>query len=66
MAEQLTALRPHLDPTVWRARFQRRLHQLDDIFAAYTAAEHDQARAAITDQHRSLAGDVLAGDWDLR
>ena len=66
MAEQLAALRPHLDPTVWRARFQRRLHQLDDIFAAYTAAEHDQARAAITGQHRSLAGDVLSGDWDLR
>jgi len=66
MAGQLTALRPHLDPTVWRARFQRRLHQLDDIFAAYTAAEHDQARAAITGQHRSLAGNVLAGDRDLR
>jgi hypothetical protein len=66
MAEQLTALRPHLDPAVWRARFQRRLQQLDDIFAAYTAAEHDQARAAITGQHRSLAADVLAGDWDLR
>ncbi len=66
MAEQIQALRPHLEPAAWQARYQPRLHQLNDILAAYTSGELDQARPAVTSGHLRLAGQVLAGDWDLR
>jgi hypothetical protein len=66
MAEQTQALRPHLDPAAWQARYQPRLHQLQDILTAHTTGELDQARSAVSTGHRRLAGQVLAGDWDLR
>jgi hypothetical protein len=66
MAEGITALRPHLDPALWRARHEPRLGQLQQILACYTTAEHDHARAEITEAQRALVGDILAGRWDLR
>lgn len=66
MADHITGLRPHLDPSLWLARYQPRLSQLQQILGCYTTAERDQARAAITSQQRSFITGVLAGEWDLR
>lgn len=66
MAGHLAALRPHLDPALWRARYGPRLGQLQQILGCYTAAERDQAREAITSQQRAFIADVVAGHWDLR
>ena len=66
MADHLAGLRPHLDPALWQARYGPRLGQLQQILSCYTAAERDQARAAITSQQRSFIADVVSGQWDLR
>lgn len=66
MTDHLAALRPHLVPALWQARYGPRLGQLQQILGCYTAAERDQARAAITSQQRSFIADVVAGHWDLR
>ena len=66
MAGHLAALRPHLDPALWQARYGPRLGQLHQILGCYTAAERDQARAAVTSQQRAFVADVVAGQWDLR
>jgi hypothetical protein len=66
MADRIRALRPHLDPQAWQARYQPRLHQLEDILANYTAAEHAQARKAATHADSALVEDIVGGKWDLR
>lgn len=66
MADRIRALEPHLDSQTWRARYQARLHQLEDILANYTAAEHAQARKAATQAHSGLVEDIVGGKWDLR
>jgi hypothetical protein len=66
MAGHLQDLRPHLEPVMWQARYEPRLVQLQQILAAYTQAERDQAGAAVTPQQRDLVRDVLAGGWDLQ
>ena len=35
-ADRIAALRPHLDPAVWQARYQQPLRRLGDIVDAYT------------------------------
>jgi len=66
MADRLSGLAAHLDPPLWRARYQPRLGQLEEIMGQHTAAEQTKARQAITEEHRALVDDVLAGRWDLR
>jgi hypothetical protein len=66
MADQLSGLTAHLDPRLWRARYQPRLGQLEEIMGQHTAAEQAKARQEITEEHRGLVHDVLAGRWDLR
>jgi hypothetical protein len=65
-AEHIAALRPHLSPAVWDARFQPRLDQLEEIVNTYTAAERGLARRQVTAQLRQMTGELLDGHWDLR
>jgi hypothetical protein len=65
-ADRIAALRPHVDPRTWRVRYEPLLQQLDDVIAAYPAAERDNARAAATDTHRQLVDNLLNGALDLR
>ena len=66
MADRLAGLAAHLDPPLWRTRYQPRLEQLAQILGCHTAAEQASARAAITPAHLALVDDMLAGRWDLR
>jgi len=66
MADRLSGLAAHLDPQLWQARYQPRLAQLEEITGQHTAAEQAKARQAITQEHRLLVDDVLAGRWELR
>lgn len=65
-ADQITALRPNMDPRAWQAKYAPALGCLDDILGHYTLAEHERARAAVTGQQRDLVGQLLDGRWDLR
>ena len=65
-ADHLAALRAHLDPPVWRARYATAFDQLTDILGHYTAAERDHARTTVTTGQRDLVNQVLDGRWDLR
>lgn len=65
-ADKIAALRPHLDPSVWQARWEPRLQQLAGITAAYTPAERQQARQAVTAGQQQMIDDLLGGRWDLR
>ncbi|MEX3104968.1 hypothetical protein ACSCBZ_21465 [Streptomyces niveiscabiei] len=64
--DRLSALRPHMDPAVWRVRFERPLDQLGDIIAHYNDAERAEARARMTDRDRRLAADLADGRMDLQ
>ena len=66
MADRLAGLAAHLDPQLWRARYQPRLDQLRHILGQHTAAERAKAAEAITAEHLALVDGVLAGRWDLR
>jgi hypothetical protein len=65
-AEHIAALRPHLSPAVWDARFRPRLDQLEEIVNTYTAAERELARRQVTAQLRQMISELLDGRWDLR
>lgn len=65
-ADQILALRPNMDPAVWRARYETPLAGLDDILGHYSGAERQQARTATTSQQRDLVRQLLDGRWDLR
>lgn len=65
-ADKIAALRPHLDPALWQARWEPRLQQLAGIAAAYTPAEREQARQAVTARQQQMIDDLLEGRWDLR
>jgi hypothetical protein len=64
--DALHAMRPHLDPRLWSARYAPRLAQLHDITAAFHPAELADARAAITTEHHRRVSELLEGRWDLR
>lgn len=64
--ERLSALRPHMDPSVWQVHFERPLEQLGDIIAHYNDAERAEARARMTGRDRQLAADLADGRMDLR
>jgi hypothetical protein len=66
VADRMAALRPHLDPAVWAARYGPRLGQLAGIIGAYTAAEQEQARRALDERQRRLVDDLMGGRLDLR
>ena len=66
MADRLAVLGAHLDPQLWRVRYQPRLGQLQEIMGQHTAAEQAAARETITDGHYAAVDAVLAGRWDLR
>lgn len=65
-ADKIAVLRPRLDPAIWQARWEPRLQQLAAITAAYTPAEREQARQAITARQQQMIDDLLEGRWDLR
>lgn len=65
-ADKIAALRPNLDPVVWHARWEPRLQQLAGITAAYTPAERQRARQAVTAGQQQMIDDLLEGRWDLR
>jgi hypothetical protein len=65
-AEHVAALRPHLSPAIWEARFRPRLDQLEEIVNTYTPAERDHARRQVTVQLQHRIGELLDGRWDLR
>lgn len=64
--EHLTALRSNLDPPAWKARYDRRLTQLDEIVGHYTPAEREAARGAVTARERALVEQLVDGRWDVR
>jgi hypothetical protein len=65
-AEHIAALRPHLSPAIWEARFRPRLDQLEEIVNTYTPAERDRARGQVSTHLRQAVSEVLDGRWDLR
>jgi hypothetical protein len=66
MADRLAQLASHLDPQVFKARYEPRLSQLRQIIAQHTTAEQAKAAGAVTAEQLALVDDVLAGRWDLR
>ncbi|MFJ4582652.1 hypothetical protein [Streptomyces echinatus] len=64
--DQLGALRPHMDPAVWRVRFEHPLAQLADLIGHYNDADRDQARRQLTDQERQMVEELVDGRMDLR
>jgi hypothetical protein len=64
--DRIVALRAHVDPALWRARYEPRLAQLDDIVTAYPPAERERARQALTDTQQRMVDELLEGRWDLR
>jgi hypothetical protein len=64
--DRLLALRPNLDPSVWRVRYETPVHQLKDIVDHYTPAEQEDARRPLPPDQERLVGDLLAGRLDLR
>lgn len=64
-ADQIAALRPHLDPQMWTAKYAPVLDRLDDILGHYTSAEQARARTDVTGEQRRLVEQVLDGRWDL-
>lgn len=66
VADRMTQLRAHLDPAIWRVRYEPRLDQLAGIITAYTTAEQEQARQALDARQRQLADDLMDGRLDLR
>ncbi|MEU2248525.1 hypothetical protein [Streptomyces sp. NPDC019224] len=63
--EEMYALRPHLDPALWGARYEPRVQQLEEISRAFDPAERERAKDAITDGQRQLVRNLLEGRWDL-
>lgn len=66
LRDQLAALRPNLDPGVWRVRYEPRILQLDELISHYTAAEAEHARNKVTDSQRRMIADLINGRLDLR
>jgi hypothetical protein len=64
--DRIVALRPHLDPPVFQARFAVALAQLDDILDHYTSAEQARARATVTAGQQLLVDELFEGRLDLR
>lgn len=65
-ADRLAQLGAHLDPQVFKARYEPRLSQLRQIIAQHTMAEQAKAAESVTAEQLGLVDDVLAGRWDLR
>ncbi|MFJ6661333.1 hypothetical protein ACIQNG_34060 [Streptomyces sp. NPDC091377] len=66
LRDRLAALRSHMDPDVWRVRFERPLDQLCDVVSHYSTAEQEQARRNLTGPQRQLVDDLAMGRLDLR
>lgn len=64
--EEMYALRPHLDPALWGARYEPRVQQLEEITGAFDPTEQELAKGNITDDQRQLVRNLLEGRWDLR
>lgn len=64
--DQLGALRPHMDPAVWRVRFERPKEQLADLIGHYNDADREQARRQLTDRQRQMVEELVDGRMDLR
>ena len=64
--DRIAALRAHLDPAVWRARYQPAAGALCEIIGHYTPAEQARARGEVTSRQERLADELLAGRMDLR
>jgi hypothetical protein len=64
--DRLLALRPNLDPSVWRVRYEPPVHQLKAIVDYYTPAEQADARRSLIPHQERLVDDLLAGRLDLR
>lgn len=66
LRDRMAALRLHMDPDVWRVRFERPLDQLRDIVGHYNAVEQEQALQDLTGAQRQLVDDLILGRLDLR
>ncbi|MFC7915988.1 hypothetical protein [Streptomyces sp. NPDC057386] len=64
--DRLLALRPNLDPHLWRVRYETTVHQLRDIIDHYTPAEQTDARGPLPPHQERLVSDLLTGRLDLR
>jgi hypothetical protein len=64
--DRIAALRAHLDPAVWRVRYQPAAGALGEIVGHYTPAEQARARGEVTLRQGRLADELLAGRMDLR
>lgn len=64
--DRLLALRPHVEPAGWHARYGEAVAQLQDILSTYTASELRKARADLSDRQADLVDDLLNGRMDLR
>jgi hypothetical protein len=64
--DRIAALGAHLDPAVWRARYQLAAGALGEIIGHYTPAEQARARGGVTSRQEHLADELLAGRMDLR
>jgi len=64
--DRLAVSRAHLDPAVWRVRYQSAVGALGEIIGHYTPAEQARARSEVTSRQEHLADELLAGRMDLR
>ncbi|WP_053606957.1 hypothetical protein [Streptomyces sp. MMG1522] len=64
--DRLLALRPNIDPNVWRVRYETTVHQLQDIIDHYTTAEQASARESLLPSQERLVGALITGRLDLR
>ncbi|MFD9219999.1 hypothetical protein ACFWDI_08210 [Streptomyces sp. NPDC060064] len=66
LRDRIAALRLHMDPDVWRVRFEQPLDQLRDIVGHYNTVEQEQALHDLTSAQRQLVDDLVYGRLDLR
>ncbi len=64
--DRLLALRPNLDPALWRVRYQVPVRQLEDILSHYPPAEQEAARRSLSTDQDRLVSDLLNGRLDLK
>jgi hypothetical protein len=62
--DELRARREQLPTGQWAIDFAGRVAQLEDVINEFEPAQLAQARAQITDSHRSLVQRLFAGDLD--
>jgi hypothetical protein len=61
LRDRLLALRPNAEPATWKARYEARVDQLEEIISHYKPAEQERQRRLLTSGQGVLIDDLLAG-----